>query len=68
VILPALNVLTFEHRYSREWLTRICVESPTVPEGHAVIWGTGLALGLAGDFGPAVAILVPELNTSSGLR
>ena len=58
LILPALSVLTFEHRYNREWLTGMCVESPFVPEGHAAIWGAGLALGMAGDFGPAVAILV----------
>jgi hypothetical protein len=62
LILPAWQVLTFEHRYSKEWLTRVCVESPSVPEGHAAIWGSGLALGMAGDFGPAVAILVPQLE------
>jgi hypothetical protein len=62
LILPALSTLTFEHRYSRGWLTRMCAESPVVPEGHAAIWGAGLALGMAGDFGPAVAILVPQLE------
>lgn len=33
-----------------------------VPEGHAQLWGAGLAFGLSGDYGPAVAILVPQLE------
>jgi hypothetical protein len=62
LILPALSTLTFEHRYSSAWLAQMCAESPVVPEGHAAIWGAGLALGMAGDFGPAVAVLVPQLE------
>lgn len=52
VIQPAQEVLTTEHRYSREYIVALCRESPTVPEGHEVLWGSGLALGLAGDCGP----------------
>ena len=62
LIRPALELLTFQHRYDRDYLTALCGESPTVPEGHAGLWGAGLTFGLAGDYGPAVAILVPQLE------
>lgn len=52
----------FEHRYDRDFITALCAESSTVPEGHSGLWGAGLMFGLAGDFGPAVAILVPQLE------
>lgn len=62
LILPAQAVLTFEHSYDRGFITRICAESPIVPEGHAALWGAGISLGLEGDYGLAVAVLVPQLE------
>jgi len=62
MILPAQQVLTFEHVYSRELMTRVSTDSPVVPEGHAHLWGAGLALGLSGEYGTAIAILVPQLE------
>lgn len=62
MIQPAHEVLTNEHRFSRQYLVSLCAESPTVPEGHELLWGTGLALGLDGNFGAAVSILVPQLE------
>ncbi len=62
LILPAQAVLTFEHSYDRDFITRICAESPIVPEGHAALWGAGISLGLEGDYGLAVAVLVPQLE------
>lgn len=62
MIAPALDVLTFQHRYDRSFITALCAESPAVPEGHAGLWGAGLTLGLTGDFGPAAAILIPQLE------
>lgn len=61
-ILPALEVLTFEHRFSHDLMTELCLESPTVPEGHAHLWAAGLAMGFNLEFGPAIAILVPQLE------
>lgn len=43
-------------------MVSLCVESPTVPQGHETLWGDGLALGLAGNFGAAVSVLVPQLE------
>jgi hypothetical protein len=62
LIWPALEVLTLEHRYDRDYITSLCAESATVPERHAALWGVGLTLGLQRDFGPAVAVLVPQLE------
>jgi hypothetical protein len=61
-IWPALELLTSLHVYDREYITALCAESPIVPEGHAGLWGAGLTFGLAGDFGPAVSILIPQLE------
>lgn len=62
MIQPAQEVLTTEHRFSRQYMVSLCTESPTVPEGHERLWGDGLALGLGGDYGAAVSILVPQLE------
>lgn len=43
-------------------MVSLCVESPTVPEGHETLWGDGLALGLGGNYGAAVSVLVPQLE------
>ena len=62
IIQPAQEVLTTEHRFSRQYMVSLCVESPTVPEGHETLWGDGLALGLGGNYGAAVSVLVPQLE------
>ncbi|TDK25828.1 DUF4209 domain-containing protein [Arthrobacter crusticola] len=62
MIQPAQEVLTTEHRFSRQYMVSLCVESPTVPEGHETLWGDGLALGLSGNYGAAVSVLVPQLE------
>lgn len=43
-------------------MASLCLESPTVPEGHERLWGDGLALGLGGDYGAAVSVLIPQLE------
>lgn len=62
IIQPAQEVLTTEHRFSRQYMVSLCVESPIVPEGHETLWGDGLALGLGGNYGAAVSVLVPQLE------
>jgi hypothetical protein len=62
IIQPAQEVLTTEHQFSRECMVSLCLESPTVPEGHAMLWGDGLALGLGGNYGAAISVLVPQLE------
>ncbi|MFD6444857.1 DUF4209 domain-containing protein [Promicromonospora sp. NPDC060204] len=62
IIQPAQEVLTTEHQFSRQYLVSLCVESPLVPERHVRLWGDGLALGLGGNYGAAVSVLVPQLE------
>lgn len=62
IIQPAQEVLTNQHRFSRQYMVSLCTESPTVPEGHEMLWGDGLALGLGGNYGAAVSVLVPQLE------
>lgn len=62
IIQPAQDVLITEHRFSRHYMVSLCKESPTVPEGHEMLWGNGLVLGLGGNYGAAVSILVPQLE------
>lgn len=62
IIQPAQDVLTTEHRFSRQYMVSLCKESPTVPEGHETLWGNGLVLGLGGNYGAAVSVLVPQLE------
>lgn len=62
IIQPAQEVLVTEHHFSRQYMVSLCSESPTVPEGHERLWGNGLTLGLTGDYGAAVSVLVPQLE------
>lgn len=59
-IMPALDVITVEHRYDMAFLRRVCWDSPTVPPGHVDLWARGLWHGLNNDFPSAVSILVPQ--------
>ena len=61
-IIPAHEVVTFEHRYDLGFLQRVCVESPLVPQGHEDLWARGLRHGLNGDFASAAAVLVPQIE------
>lgn len=62
VIQPAQEILTTEHQFSRQYVVSLCMESPTVPQGHEALWGNGLVLGLGGNYGAAVSVLVPQLE------
>lgn len=61
-IIPAHEVVTFEHRYDLGFLQRVCVESPLVPPGHEDLWARGLRHGLNGDFASAAAVLIPQIE------
>jgi hypothetical protein len=61
-ILPALEVVTTQHRYPIELLYDVCRNSPLVPHGHELIWAHGLLHGLNNDFASAACILVPQIE------
>ena len=61
-ILPALQVVTVEHRYGAELLYSICYKSPATPQGHENVWALGLQHGLDNDFASAASLLVPQIE------
>jgi hypothetical protein len=68
LILPAGERLLVEHRYRLEFVTQLCVESPTVPPGHEHLWARGLWHGFNDDIPSAVSVLVPQLEQAVRFR
>jgi hypothetical protein len=62
VLMPAMEVLQAEHRFTLDTLQHLCLDSPTVPAAHVDLWARGLYHGLNGDFPSAIALLVPQLE------
>jgi hypothetical protein len=61
-IIPAHNVISFEHIVSEADLYTIVSSSPFVPSDRARIFSLGLYLGFHRDFISAIHILVPQLE------
>ncbi|MEQ8394678.1 DUF4209 domain-containing protein [Thalassobaculum sp.] len=64
LIIPAVNQIDFEHRFSLHDLRDLVLHNPLVPEGHEVLFARGLLAGLRGDYEDALSILVPQLENS----
>ena len=62
VLLPALEVLQSEHRFSLDRMRRICLDSPVIPPTHVDLWTRGLYHGVNGDFPSSISLLVPQLE------
>ncbi|OBG94396.1 hypothetical protein A5697_26280 [Mycobacterium sp. E3251] len=67
-ILPAQEVLNFEHRWERDFLLKLCIESTIVPSSQALLWATGLLHGFNGDYASAISVLIPLLENSIRLN
>jgi hypothetical protein len=67
-ILPAQEVLNFEHRWDSDFLLMLCVESPFVAPSQARLWATGLLHGFNGDYASAISVLIPLLENSIRLH
>lgn len=61
-IIPALEVVTNQHRYNFENLYDLCRNNPWIPARHELRWARGLLHGLNHDFSSAACILVPEIE------
>lgn len=61
-ILPALELIRLQHRFSAALLFDLCRHSPFIPSGHEWTWARGLLHGLDGDFVSAVCVLVPQIE------
>ena len=61
-ILPALEVLHQEHRYSFSDFLEICEASSIIPAGRSDLFARGLYLGYNFDFVTSAHILAPQLE------
>ncbi len=62
MILPALDVLTMEHRVRTVDLINLARLSPIVPVGREVLFGRALAHGFNRDFATSIHLLAPQIE------
>ena len=62
MILPALDVLTMEHRVRTIDLINLARLSPIVPIGREVLFGRALAHGFNRDFATSIHLLAPQIE------
>ena len=62
LILPALDVLTLEHRVRTPDLINLARQSPIVPIGREVLFGKALVQGFNHDFATAIHLLTPQIE------
>ena len=62
LILPALDVLTLEHRLRTADLIDLARRSPIVPIGREVLFGKALAQGFDRDFATSIHLLAPQIE------
>ena len=62
MILPALDVLTMEHRVRTLDLINLARLSPIVPIGREVLFGRALAHGFNRDFATSIHLLAPQIE------
>lgn len=61
-ILPGLEQLIREHRFSRRMLEELCFHSPIVPDEREYLLATALWFGFERDFSNAIYLLSPQLE------
>lgn len=61
-ILPALEVLRFEHRLREIDFIERAGEAAIVPPGRALLFGKALSFGYDGDFAAALHLLTPQIE------
>ena len=61
-ILPALEVLRFEHRIRESDFIELANQAAIVPPGRGLLFGKALFAGYDGDFATAVHLLVPQVE------
>ena len=62
LILPALEVLTLEHRLRTADFIELARRSPIVPIGREVLFGKALAEGFNRDFATSIHLLAPQIE------
>ena len=62
LILPALDILTLEHRLSTAHFIELARRSSIVPIGREVLFGKALAEGFNRDFATSIHLLAPQIE------
>ncbi len=62
LVVPAIEIITLEHRFPLQWMFDMCQANALIPSGHELSWARGLLHGLNRDFASASAMLVPQLE------
>lgn len=61
-VMPALQVIQLQHRFSEADFIEICNRAPIVPLGNEILLGKALFAGFESDFVSALHILVPQIE------
>lgn len=61
-VMPALQVIQLQHRFSEADFIEICNRAPVVPLGNEILLGKALFAGFESDFVSALHILVPQVE------
>ncbi len=61
-ILPALEILTLEHRLRESDFVAIANRSPIIPQGRERLFGKALFAGYDKDFVAAIHLLIPQIE------
>lgn len=61
-ILPALNQLLMEHKFTKDILSDLCYYSSVVPQDREHLLANALWLGFEHDFGSSIYLLCPQLE------
>lgn len=62
-ILPALQILQLEHRFTEGDFIEICVRTPVIPRGSEMLLGRALYTGFENDFTVALHLLIPQVES-----
>lgn len=62
-ILPALQIIQLEHRWTEDFLVELCLRTPVIPDENAILLGRALYAGLESDYALALHLLIPQVES-----
>ncbi|RZK45200.1 MAG: DUF4209 domain-containing protein [Hymenobacter sp.] len=62
-ILPALQILQLEHRFTEADFVELCLRTPIIPRGNEMLLGRALYAGFENDFTVALHLLIPQVES-----
>lgn len=61
-ILPALQIVSIEHRMTEKVVLELCNASSLIPYGREALWAKGIYYGFENDFTLSIHLLVPQVE------